>query len=107
MRRGCRVRETDSHFKLERTAYVLAALNPNIILLQEVDCWRPATHMTCQARALAQVLHIDHAYGAVRRYRPGSYGNAILSRYPIRSKKNHILNGEDRRCCLEAEIENK
>lgn len=98
-------RGMDGQFKLERTAYVLAVLNPDIILLQEVDCWRPATHMTCQPRALAKILHMNYAYGAVKRYRPGSYGNAILSRYPIRSKKNHILSGEDRRCCLEVEIE--
>jgi len=98
-------RGIDGHLDLERAAYVLAVLSPDIALLQEVDYRRPATRMSCQARELARQLNMDYAYGAVKRYRPGSYGNAILSRYPIRSIKNHVLPGEDdQRCCLEVRI---
>ncbi len=98
-------RGMDGHFDLERTGHVLVTLSPDIVLLQEVDCRRPATRMSCQARELARILNMDYAYGVVKRYQPGSYGNAILSRYPIRSKKNHILTGgDDRRCCLEVKI---
>jgi endonuclease/exonuclease/phosphatase family metal-dependent hydrolase len=98
-------RGMDGHFDLKRTAYVLMVLNADVILLQEVDCWCPGTGMTCQPAVLAKMLNMDYAYGAVKHYRPGSYGNAILSRYFIASKKNHILvNEDDQRCCLEAAI---
>lgn len=97
-------RGMDGQFNLKRTAHVLTALNPDIILLQEVDCRRPQTRMRHQPAFLAKILKMDYAYGAVKNYRPGSYGNAILSRYPIVNYKNHILPGEDQRCCLEAEI---
>jgi len=94
----------DGQFDLKRTASVLTALNPDVVLLQEVDCRRPQTRMRHQPAFLAKTLNMDFAYGAVKHYRPGSYGNAILSRYPIVNYKNHILPGEDQRCCLEAEI---
>ena len=96
----------DGQFDLKRTASVLTALNPDVVLLQEVDCRRPQTRMSHQPAFLAKTLNMDFAYGAVKHYRPGSYGNAILSRYPILNYKNHILPpGEgDERCCLEAEI---
>ena len=95
----------DGQFDLKRTASVLTALNPDVVLLQEVDCRRPQTRMRHQPAFLAKTLNMDFAYGAVKHYRPGSYGNAILSRYPIVNYMNHILPGEDQRCCLEAEIE--
>lgn len=82
----------------------MTALNPDVVLLQEVDCRRPQTRMSHQPIFLAKMLNMDYAYGAVKNYRPGSYGNAILSSYPIVNYKNHILPGEDQRCCLEAEI---
>ncbi len=94
----------DGQFDLKRTGHVLTALNPDVVLLQEVDCWRPQTRMSHQPAFLAKMLKMDYAYGAVKHYRPGSYGNAILSRYPIVNYKNHILPGEDQRCCLEAKI---
>lgn len=94
----------DGQFDLKRTAHVLTGLDPDIVLLQEVDCRRLQTRMSHQPAFLANMLNMDYAYGAVRHYRPGSYGNAILSRYPIVNYKNHILPGEDQRCCLEAEI---
>lgn len=96
----------DGQVDLKRIASVLTALNPDIVLLQEVDCRRPRTGMRHQPAFLAKMLNMHYAYGAVKHYRPGSYGNAILSRYPIVNYKNHILPpGEgDERCCLEAEI---
>ncbi len=97
-------RGMDDQFDLKRTASVLTALNPDVVFLQEVDCRRPRTGMRHQPAFLAKMLNMDYAYGAVKHYRPGSYGNAILSRYPIVNYKNHILPGEDQRCCLEAEI---
>ncbi len=90
---------------MERIAEVLVGLEPDVVLLQEVDRHRPQTQMNNQAAYLARVLNMEYAYGAVRHYRLGSYGNAILSRNPIVKYTNHILPGEsDNRCCLEGEI---
>lgn len=97
-------RGMDGQFNLQRTAYVLTVLNPDIVLLQEADCRRPQTRMSHQPAFLAKMLNMNYAYGAVRHYRPGSYGNAVLSRYPIVNYENHVLPGEGERCCLEVEI---
>jgi endonuclease/exonuclease/phosphatase family metal-dependent hydrolase len=99
-------RGMDGQFNLKRTAYVLTILDPDVVLLQEVDCRRPETRMSHQAAFLARMLNMNYIYAAVKHYRTGSYGNAILSCYPIFNPKNHILPGEDgRRCCLQVEIE--
>jgi len=95
----------EGHFDLSRTAKVLIEINPDVVLVQEADCRRPKTGLTCQPGLLAKELNMEYAYGEVRRYRPGSYGNAILSRFPIIAKKNHLLPSEtDQRCCLEVII---
>ena len=95
----------DKKHNLNRTLYVLAALNPDIALLQEVDCRRPATSLCRQAVFLAEALEMNYVYGPVNKYALGSYGNAILSRYPIINHKNHkLISKDNQRCCLEAEI---
>jgi len=90
---------------LGQCARELADLAPDIIALQEVDCCRWNTRLNNQARRLAKRLGMYHVYGPVRSYRPGSYGNAILSSFPIVACSNHVMTPEgDHRCCLEADI---
>lgn len=90
---------------LDRCGRELSLLDADIIALQEVDHCRWGTHLKDQARMLARMLGMHYVYGAVRNYTIGSYGNALLSRYPIRAYRNHVMTpDEDLRCCLEAEI---
>jgi endonuclease/exonuclease/phosphatase family metal-dependent hydrolase len=97
-------RGMDQHLDLRRTARVLQELSPDIVALQEVDCFRRSSRFRCQARFLARSLGCYYAYGPVNHYFPGSYGNAVLSRYPIRWKRNHVIQDDEKRCCLEVEI---
>lgn len=66
---------------------------------------RPRSKSVRQAEYLAQTLAMDHVFGAAIRYQTGAYGNAILSKFPIRTSTNHLLPslGEPR-ACLQAEI---
>lgn len=99
---GC---DLDGYLDLDLCGRVLEDLGPDIIALQEVDRHRWRTRLKDQARVLARRLGMYHVYGAVMDYCPGSYGNAILSRWPIQYVTNHIMTPQtDRRCCLEAGI---
>jgi endonuclease/exonuclease/phosphatase family metal-dependent hydrolase len=74
----------DRRYRLDRTVSVLAALQPDLALLQEVAEGMPRCGMDDQLRKLSQALDMHHvAYGAEHRFRVGGYGNAILSRFPL------------------------
>lgn len=81
---------TDEQINLDRIAAVVGKYD--IVALQEVDGFMPRTWFQNQAKKLAEKLHMNYAYG-----RAGTklwlfhYGNAVLSRYPIVSVKNHRL----------------
>lgn len=98
-------RNLQGQFNLQETGSVLAGLTPDIVALQEVDHCRWKTWLGDQAGILGKRLGMYWAYGPVSHYLLGSYGNAILSRYPIKASNNHVFtNEDDRRCCLEVEI---
>ena len=69
--------------ELGRVATELRAWNADLVLLQEVDRGRERTSGVDQAQRLARRLGFDAVYGPTRRLRPGSTGNAILSRWPV------------------------
>jgi len=69
--------------ELGRVATELRAWNADLVLLQEVDRGRERTGGVDQAQRLARRLGFDAVYGPTRRFRPGSTGNAILSRWPV------------------------
>ncbi|MEN6348503.1 MAG: endonuclease/exonuclease/phosphatase family protein [Syntrophomonas sp.] len=95
----------DGKTDLERIAQVLSGIDADIIFLQEIDMLRPQSHMSRQVSRLCSELVMKGIYGPVRTYPLGSYGNAILSRYQISEKCNHILpDPSDQRCCLQAEL---
>ncbi len=61
----------------------LRTWDADLVLLQEVDRGRERTEGVDQARRLASRLGYSHVYGPTRRFRPGSTGNAVLSRWPV------------------------
>ncbi|MBM7824207.1 endonuclease/exonuclease/phosphatase family metal-dependent hydrolase [Arcanobacterium pluranimalium] len=82
---------------LEVFAAELAQLNPDIVLLQEVDDVRMRSTLIPQADLIADLLEMDRYFIPVERSvlgspassfvpwrRRGAYGLAILSRYPMR-----------------------
>lgn len=68
---------------LERVAAELIAWDADVVLLQEVDRARERSNLIAQASWLGDRLGLDWAYGPARRLRPGTTGNAVLSRFPV------------------------
>lgn len=109
----------DGRLDLELTASVIEKADVDIAGLQEVDQnFSERSDFVDQVKWLAQRLDMHIAYGPnVTEASPnterqvGAYGNAILSRYPIKSSQNHMLekiNGgpeSEQRGLLEVAIE--
>jgi endonuclease/exonuclease/phosphatase family metal-dependent hydrolase len=77
----------DGALDLERTAAVLEALAPDVVLLQEVDerCGRSGS--VDQAAWLGERLGMQHRFASFMDYDGGRYGLATLSRAPIHASR--------------------
>lgn len=97
---------TDGLIDLQRLADVIAYSGADIIGLQEVDVRTRRSHGVDQLAVLAQLLRMHSAFGSNLPYQGGHYGNALLSRYPIRSSNNVRLHwaGGEPRGLLQAEV---
>jgi len=93
----------DRRFRPERIAEIIAHHDCDIVLLQEVDVGVPRSRELNLAKELADLLEYPHhAVGLNVKLAKGMYGNATLSRFPIRRQKNIDLTIEDRKArgCL-------
>ncbi len=80
----------DRRYSLDRIVGVLAALEPDLALLQEVSDDLPRSSFHDQAEMLAETLCMPHlAFHPEHRFSMGGYGNAILSRWPL-SEVHHV-----------------
>ena len=86
----------DGVLDLERIGAVLLAIRPDVVALNEVDQGLLRSRRVDQARALAEQLGMHYAFGPNLRFLGGAYGNAILSRFPIRSHENVHLKAKGR-----------
>lgn len=77
----------------ERIARVIARHGPDIVVLQELDVGRQRTGGTDQAQRIAGDLDMFFHYHPSYMLAEGSYGNAILSRFPLRLVKTGVLPG--------------
>ncbi|MCP3914177.1 MAG: hypothetical protein GY711_01335 [bacterium] len=75
-------RGADGEIDLRRTATVLAALEPDVVLLQEVDQATGRSGGVDQARELGALLGMHSTFGPHRPYDGGAYGLAVLTRSP-------------------------
>ncbi|MEW5952565.1 MAG: endonuclease/exonuclease/phosphatase family protein [Bacillota bacterium] len=95
----------DGKVDLGRTARTISSARPDLVGLQEVDHLIPRSRMQKQANLLAQRLRMRHVFGPTISLCLGRYGNALLSRYPILSHRNHRLPGAgERRGFLEVRL---
>lgn len=69
----------------------IRALDPDIVLLQEIDRFKGSTGNIDQAAYFAEALGMNHAFGANVRSGGGEYGVAILSRFKILGSENYLL----------------
>jgi endonuclease/exonuclease/phosphatase family metal-dependent hydrolase len=98
---------TDGRFTPARTAEALAALAPDVALLQEVGDNRGIHPPIDQSTTLAEALGLHCAIGITMPREPYGYGNCTLSRWPITDSHTVDLSyvGREPRACLRAIIE--
>ncbi len=91
----------DGRLSPERIARVIARHEPDIVALQELDAGRPRTGGADQAHLIARHLEMDYHFHPTIRIEEERYGNAILSRLPMRLVKAAQLPGPTRWPMLE------
>lgn len=96
---------TDS-VDLSRSAAVIREVDPDVVLLQEIDRGAGRTGQTDQAAELSRLSGLEHhAFGAFMAYDGGEYGMAALSRWPFEAATNHRLpDGSEPRSSLEVAV---
>ncbi|MCP5482271.1 MAG: endonuclease/exonuclease/phosphatase family protein [Spirochaetales bacterium] len=96
----------DRLFRLERILETLREADADIIALQEVDQYAPRSRTQDLARVLAEELGMAYNLGLNVKLSKGAYGNATLSRFPIKESRNlNITWGiKKRRGCLVSRI---
>lgn len=82
---------TDERFEYDRLAGVIKRLKPDIVALQEVDFATERASGVDQAKVLAGLCRMHYAFGQAMPHQGGQYGEAILSRFPIRKTVVHPL----------------
>lgn len=87
----------DNRIDLQRIADVIRKANVDIVALQEVDDKTRRSGGTDQTAELARLTALHGRFGKAIDYDGGSYGQAILSRYPIGDVTVHKLPGEPER----------
>ena len=87
---------TDRRLDVARIAAVLAALEPDIVALQELDVGRQRTGHVDQAHEIAERLGMVSHFHAAMRVEEEHYGDAILTRLPERLVKAGALPGYPR-----------
>ena len=95
----------DGKVSIKRIADVLAAVNADIVALQEVFGLCDAHEG--QVERLADHLGLQPAFGCTRHHEGRPYGNAILTRFPITRyhEMDISLAKRERRGCIRADLE--
>lgn len=75
---------TDGRVNPVRVARVIERHKADIVALQELDSGLMRTGLVDQAKLLADMLEMDHYFLPSIHIETGQYGNAVLSRYPMR-----------------------
>ena len=75
---------TDGVRSTERIVETIAAADPDVVALQELDHGRARSQNVHQARLLAEQLTMHFHFHPALRVAEEEYGDAILSKYPLR-----------------------
>ena len=81
----------DNKFDYKRLAETIRKLKPDVVALQEVDKGTRRVKGVDQAKKLAAMLGMNHAFGNALHFAGGQYGEAVLSRFPIKKANAHHL----------------
>jgi endonuclease/exonuclease/phosphatase family metal-dependent hydrolase len=101
-----RCRGMDRRVAPERIARVLRDIQADVIALQETINIPGGEPEKDQARYIAAHLNYHFVLGPTKPWSGGHYGNALLSRFPIRQTGNYNLSvpGREPRACLRADV---
>jgi endonuclease/exonuclease/phosphatase family metal-dependent hydrolase len=91
----------DRRLDVPRIAAVLAALNPDIVALQELDVGRRRTNHVDQAHEIAERLEMVSHFHPAFTVEEERYGDAILTSLPERLVKSAALPGYPKIAALE------
>lgn len=90
---------------IPKVAETIAALDADVIGLQEVHCRTRVSRQADQAETIAKLTGLSVHFGRSCAMEGGDYGNAVLTRGTIESARAHPLPGSgEPRSLLEAEI---
>ncbi|MFM7131210.1 MAG: endonuclease/exonuclease/phosphatase family protein, partial [bacterium] len=98
----------DGKFNYERTAAIIKAADPDFVALQEVDKKTMRASGVDQPAELARLTGMHGIFGKQIDYSGGDYGQAILSKYPVKDSNIHWLPGipeRERRIAFEVTVE--
>jgi endonuclease/exonuclease/phosphatase family metal-dependent hydrolase len=100
-------RGMDCRVRPQRIVEVLREIDADIIALQEVVSSGGRNPEEDQAGSITRSLGMWSYMGVTRRLNGGSYGNLILSRYPLGAACNYDIstNGRERRGCVRVDLE--
>ena len=99
-------RGNDDRVDLARAAALLRDLDPDLVVLQEIDRGVERSGRLDQMAFLGEQTGLHHRFGAFMRYQGGHYGMGLLSRYPIVASRNHPLpDGAEPRTALDARVQ--
>ncbi|MBZ5659613.1 MAG: endonuclease/exonuclease/phosphatase family protein [Acidobacteriia bacterium] len=95
-------RGLDGRVRPERLVDVLRDVDADIIALQEVVRISSDQPEKDQAKFMAAELGMNFHFGENRLHKGGTYGNALLSRYPLHATCNYDIStsGREPRGCL-------
>lgn len=97
----------DGKIDLQRIAAVIQSVSPDVVALQEVDRGAKRSGGIDQAKELGRLTGLEMVFGRAIDFEGGQYGNAVLSRLPIKSVTSHPLpytEGREPRVVLEVEL---
>lgn len=77
-------RGMDGKISTRRIARAIAQYNPDVVALQELDVGRKRTYEIDQAHEIARELEMEFHFHPALQIEEELYGDALLSRYPMR-----------------------
>jgi endonuclease/exonuclease/phosphatase family metal-dependent hydrolase len=99
-------RGLDGRVRPARILDVLREVDADIIALQEVVRIERDRREKDQANFMAAELGMNFNFGENRQLNGGTYGNALLSRFPLRASYNYDISasGREPRGCLRVDL---